>query len=188
MHDVIQERAGDEMLPRPMHESQVWQFSLRGMMVAVAVVSLYLAACIALVRDMGRRESLSVALMIPAILLGASIGIAASQFWSKRRRGTVLFRLQYRYKGTLDWFSPVLVPVFALAYVALEELLAGPPPENAFPRHFARTVLLFWTVQSACFVPRRIVAIAAAVRERHWVWRRWIYAVGESGFTRIRAI
>ena len=77
MHDVIQERAGDEMLPRSMHESQVWQFSLRGMMVAVAVVSLYLAACVALVRDMGRRESLSVALMIPAILLGASIGIAA---------------------------------------------------------------------------------------------------------------
>ena len=153
---MIHERATDEKLPRPSHESQQWQFSLRGLMITVAIVSLYLAACVALIRDMGRRESLSVVLMIPAILIGASIGIAAGQFWSKRRRGSVLFRLRYRFKGTLDWFSPVLVPLFALVYVALEDLLVGPPPANEFPRHFVRVMLLFWTVQSACFVPRRL--------------------------------
>ena len=125
-------------------------------MVTVAVVSLYLAACVALVRDMGRRESISVVVMIPAILIGASFGIVAGQFWSRHRRGSVLFRLRYRYEGPLDWFSPVLVPVFALVYVALEDLLVGPPPANEFPRHFARVMLLFWTVQSACFVPRKM--------------------------------
>jgi hypothetical protein len=40
--------------------------------------------------------------------------------------------------------------------VALEELLVGPPPANEFPRHFVRVLLLFWTVQSACFVPRKL--------------------------------
>ena len=111
MNQVIHERATDETWPRPSHEPQQWQFSLHGLMITVAIVSLYLAACVALIRDMGRRESLSVVLMIPAILIGASIGIAAGQFWSKRRRGSVLFRLRYRFKGTLDWFSPVLVPL-----------------------------------------------------------------------------
>jgi hypothetical protein len=153
---VIYERATDGMSPRPSHAAQQWQFSLRGLMITVAIVSLYLAACVALVRDLGRRESLSVVLMIPAILIGASVGIAAGQFWSKRRRGPVLFRLRYRFEGILDWFSPVLVPLFALVYVAIEELLVGPPPANEFPRHFVRVLLLFWTVQSACFVPRRL--------------------------------
>jgi hypothetical protein len=153
---VIDELVTDEKLPRPTHGSQQWQFSLRGMMVTVAVVSLYLAACVALVREMGRRDSISVVMMIPAILMGASFGIVMGHFWSRRRRGSVLFRLRYRFKGALDWFSPVLVPVFALIYVALEELLVGPPPANEFPRHFARVMLLFWTVQSACFVPRKM--------------------------------
>ena len=115
-------------------------------MITVAIVSLYLAACVALVRDMGRRESLSVVVMIPAILIGASFGIASAN----SGRSDAVARcclLRYRFRGTLDWFSPVLVPRIRAVYVALEDLLVGPPPANEFPRHFVRVMLLFWTVQ-----------------------------------------
>jgi hypothetical protein len=119
----------------------------------MAVVSLYLAACVALARDLARRDSLAVVVVIPAILGGTLLGMMLVKFWGLRQGGPVLARLRYRYQSPTAWFSPLLVPVFALGYVAAEHLLIGRPPatDGVLLQRLVRTVLLVWTLQSACF-------------------------------------
>jgi hypothetical protein len=108
---------------------------------------------VALVRDLGRRDSIAFAVAIPAILVGTLLGMTLVNSWSRVRRGPVLFRLRYRYQGPLAWLSPLLVPIFALLYVSIEHILVGLPPNDSTWRQTARMLLLFWTVQSACFAP-----------------------------------
>ena len=140
----------------PTNGSRRLQFGLGDLLLAVAVVAVYLAAYVSIFRGISTQEAVRLAAFTVMVVVGTILGVMLPHPWVKRRAGRVVVRLRGR-RPNGSWFVwTCLVPVIAILVVQLPDLWPDSSP-------LIRILLTLFITQSACFtvwtVGRRSVTI-----------------------------
>jgi hypothetical protein len=94
------------------------RFSLRDLLIAMAVCALYFAAYGILLRGVSGRPTAHLVVFSGIVAVGTVIGFLLGGFISRRRAGAVLVRLYGARRGQLWWLGWVcLVPVAIIGWV-----------------------------------------------------------------------